>query len=38
MTARTAWFLSCMLFAGAAQAGSAPAELSCTSESGKVAL
>lgn len=38
MTLRAAWFLSCMLFAGAAQAGSAPAELSCVSESGKVAL
>ncbi|PQZ64324.1 hypothetical protein CQ050_21075 [Achromobacter sp. MYb9] len=38
MTARAAWFLSCLLFAGAAHAGSAPAELSCVSESGKVAL
>lgn len=38
MTARAAWFLSCMFFAGVAQAGSAPAELSCVSESGKVAL
>ena len=38
MTARAAWLLSCMLFTGAAQAGSAPAELSCVSESGKVAL
>lgn len=32
------WFLSCLLLAGAAHAGSAPAELSCVSESGKVAL
>ncbi|OAS90405.1 hypothetical protein A6I77_05550 [Achromobacter xylosoxidans] len=32
------WFLSCLLLAGVAHAGSAPAELSCVSESGKVAL
>ncbi|MBB1596489.1 hypothetical protein [Achromobacter sp. UMC46] len=38
MTARAACLLSCLFFAGVAQAGSAPAELSCVSESGKVAL
>ncbi|WP_342067072.1 hypothetical protein [Achromobacter kerstersii] len=38
MTARATWFLSCMLLAGVAHAGSAPAELSCVSESGNVAL
>lgn len=43
MTHRRAWSLSCMLLAsaaytGAALAGSAPAELSCVSESGNVAL
>lgn len=38
MTARFACFLSLMVLAGAAHAGSAPASLSCVSESGKVAL
>lgn len=38
MTARAACFLSCLLLAGAVHAGSAPASLSCVSESGKVAL
>lgn len=38
MTFRSAWFLSCMLLAGAAHAGSAPAELSCVSDSGNVAI
>ncbi|WP_434644586.1 hypothetical protein [Achromobacter piechaudii] len=38
MQARAILFLSCLLMAGAAHAGSAPAELSCLSDSGKVAL
>lgn len=38
MTARAACLLSLLLVAGAAHAGSAPASLSCVSESGKVAL
>lgn len=38
MTARIACFLSCLFLASAAHAGSAPAELSCVSESGNVAL
>lgn len=38
MTLRTPLFVSCLLLAGAAHAGSAPAELSCVSESGKVSL
>ncbi|QVQ25827.1 hypothetical protein [Achromobacter deleyi] len=38
MTARATCFLSCLLLAGAAHAGSAPASLSCVSDSGKVAL
>ena len=38
MTARAACLLSLLLVAGAVHAGSAPASLSCVSESGKVAL
>lgn len=38
MTLRAPIFVSCLLLAGAAHAGSAPAELSCVSESGKVSL
>lgn len=38
MMLRAPIFLSCLLLAGVAHAGSAPAELSCVSESGKVAL
>lgn len=38
MTVRASWFLSCLLLAGAAHAGSAPASLACESESGKVVL
>ena len=38
MPARAISFLSCMLLIGAAHAGSAPAELSCLSDSGKVGL
>ncbi|MBB1623833.1 hypothetical protein [Achromobacter sp. UMC71] len=38
MTLRAPLFVSCLLLAGIAHAGSAPAELSCVSESGKVSL
>lgn len=38
MIARSAFLLSCLLLAGLAHAGSAPAELSCVSDSGNVAL
>ncbi|MDX3985130.1 MAG: hypothetical protein QHC88_07710 [Achromobacter sp.] len=38
MHARAISFFSCLLLAGAAHAGSAPAELSCVSDSGKVAI
>lgn len=38
MILRAPWLLSCLLLAGVAHAGSAPAEISCISESGKVAL
>ena len=38
MAIRGTWLLSCLLLAGIAHAGSAPAELDCISDSGKVAL
>lgn len=38
MAVRGAWLLTCLLLAGVAHAGSAPAELDCISDSGKVAL
>jgi len=38
MAVRGIWFVAGLLVSGIAHAGSAPAELSCVSESGKVAL
>ncbi|SSW61767.1 hypothetical protein [Achromobacter agilis] len=38
MAVRGTWLLSCLLWAGVAHAGSAPADLDCLSDSGKVAL
>jgi hypothetical protein len=38
MAVRGTWLLSCLLLAGVAHAGSAPADLDCVSDSGKVAL
>ncbi|QKH36250.1 hypothetical protein FOC84_15345 [Achromobacter pestifer] len=38
MAVREIWFAACLLLSGVAHAGSAPAELNCVSESGKVKL
>ena len=38
MAVRGIWLAACLLLSGVAQAGSAPAELNCVSESGKVKL